>query len=312
MKVVTIGGGNGQTISLRALRALEPLPDITAVVTVFDSGGSSGRLRQELGILPPGDLLRAILALSSYDYPTLRKFFYTHRFTEPANLAGHSLGNLLIASLTQRTGDFFQALRSFGASLAIQGEVLPVSLASTNLILELGDGSRISGEFNIGSYRYQRETVRQKLSLEKEAEILPEAKAALDGADFIVLGPGDLYTSTLPNLLVKGMSDTLAGTRAKLTCVLNSANRVNGETFGFKASDYLAEFKKYLPRDFDYVIVQALPEQIAAKYAQVGWEAVFNDLGEVRARVIAANLELKERVGTNWQKLSEILKMIIK
>lgn len=307
-KIVTIGGGNGQTISLRALRSLEPLPDITAIVTVFDSGGSSGRLRKETGILPPGDLLRALLSLSSFDYPTLRKIFYTYRFSAPLDLAGHSLGNLLINFLHQQNGDFLETLNIFGQALNIKGRVLPVSLDRAELVLELGSGERIFGEYQIGSHSYSVSEVRQRLYLEPPARVLPQVKTAIETADFIILGPGDLFTSILPNLLVEGVTEAVREAPAKLVYILNSANRSGGETSGFKASDYLAEFRKYLDRDFDYIIVQALPEQIAFKYGQVGWEAVFNDLTDLPSRVIAANLELRERVGTNWQKLADVLR----
>lgn len=276
-KIVCIGGGTG---TYQILLGLKKYPvDLAAIVTMSDSGGSSGRLRQDLGILPPGDIRRTLLALSSLHIKkkTLKTLF-DFRFNN-GELAGHSLGNLLLAALTQITGRPDLAISEAAKILEVSGQVLPVTTESTELVARLADGTIVKGETNIDVRKIKPEIPISAVWLSPGGKVFSGAKKAILEADLIVLGPGDLYTSIIPNLLVSGTCQAIAGSGAKLVYICNLMTK-HGETDGFSVSDFLREIRKYLGRAgkrLSVVIVNTklkLPTSVSSWYKKYKSEPV--------------------------------------
>ena len=240
MKVVVIGGGTGSFTVLRGLK--DKVDGLSAVVSMFDSGGSTGLLRDEFGILPPGDVRRCLIALAD-ENDMLRKLFM-FRFDEHSSLQGHSFGNLFLTALTELTGGEAEAIRQASKILRIKGSVLPVSLDNCNVYAELENGLTIKGETNIDVPKHDPNLRIVKTWLVPEAKANPEAISAIIQADLVVIGPGDLFSSIIPNLLVKGIPEALKKTKAKKVYVCNLMTKP-GESTGFKASDFVSEIKKY-------------------------------------------------------------------
>lgn len=256
-KIVTIGGGSGSYTMLQGLKAF-PL-DITAVVTMFDSGGSSGILRDEMGILPPGDIRRCLVALADENQQKILRDLFNYRFEESGSMKGHSFGNLLLAALSSIYGSDIAAIKSASELLDLKGRVLPVSLDQSHLHAVLEDGTEIKGETNIDIPQHDGNLRIQKVYLDPPAHIYEETEAAIRDADLIVIGPGDLYTSLVPNLLVDGMSEALRARRGKVVAVCNLMTKW-GETAGFVASDFVRELLKYSKLEkFDYVLCNTEP-----------------------------------------------------
>jgi uncharacterized cofD-like protein len=250
--VVVIGGGHGQATLLRGLK--EFTHNITAIVTVADSGGSSGDLRRDFGVLPPGDIRNCLAALSS-DEALLSQVFQ-YRFKSGTGLEGHSLGNLLITALGEITGSFEDAVMESGKVLAIYGQVLPSTLTNVQLVGELedpetGEIRRIVGESELTNTPGRIHRVWLDPA---NTPAYPPAISAILNADLIIIGPGSLFTSLLPNLLVGGLADAIQSSRAEKFFICNVATE-RGETEGFNASDHLKVIEQHLGRDlFDLVI----------------------------------------------------------
>ena len=216
-KIVTIGGGAG---SFTVLKGLKKYPiAITAIVTTFDSGGSSGLLRDEFGILPPGDVRRCLVALSEEEKILRRLFMF--RFEKKSSLQGHSFGNLFLTALSSIFKDDNLAIEKAGELLNINGKVLPVSLSKSHLCATLEDGTIIEGETNIDIPKHDSESKIKKIFLEPKAKLNSKARKAIMEADIIVVGPGDLYTSIIPNFLVGGMLEAMKKTKAKKIYIAN-------------------------------------------------------------------------------------------
>ena len=279
-RIVVIGGGTGSYTVLQGLKRYTD--QLTAVVSVADDGGSSGRLRDEFGHLPPGDLRKCLLALAPTDEAgeTLRQLL-DYRFDRGAGLNGHSFGNLLLTALTEITGGPVEAIREAGRLLHIQGRVLPVTLESTRLVAQLADGTLIRGETNIDVRTVKPDTPIQRIYLDPEPEIHQETQEAILAADVIVIGPGDLYSSVLPNLLVKGVPQAIQKSGAIKVYVCNLMTK-HGETDGFRAPDFLAEVLHYLGpgTSIDHILLNdaALQEEQLERYAQEGSFPVAIDL----------------------------------
>jgi len=237
-KVVVIGGGSGLATLLRGLRDY-PI-DITAIVTMTDDGASSGRLRRDFKLLPPGDIRKCIAALSE-DETALTDLFQ-YRFKRGLGLGGHSLGNLLITAMKELTGNFELAIEEVSRLLNIRGKVLPATLDDVDLVARFDDGREVVGESKITNYGYKHKIVR--LSLSKKASTNPRAIDALLKADLIVLGPGSLYTSVIPNFLQKKMCKTLEATSAYRLYVCNVSTE-RGETTDFTVADHISELMSY-------------------------------------------------------------------
>ncbi len=241
-KIVVIGGGTGVFTVLSGLK--DYFSDLTAIVTMADDGGSAGILREEFGILPPGDIRRAIIALSASDNKILSELF-NYRFKEGSGLSGHSFGNLMITALERITGSFDKAISEASKILAVQGKVLPVTLQKTRLSAEFDDGEIIKGETNIDIPKNDGNRKIKEVWLEPAVKINPAAKKAILEADAVIIGPGDLYTSLIPNLLVKGVKEAIKSSKAKVIYFVNLMTKF-GETHGFRASQFVSELEKYI------------------------------------------------------------------
>ena len=257
-KIVVIGGGTGISNILQGLKGYPA--DLTAIVTMFDSGGSSGLLREEFGYPPFGDLRQCIMALGADGQETeaIRRAL-EFRFGSKTSLNGHSVGNLLLAALTSVNNDLEQALKDIGHILGVSGQVVPVTLEQSELCAELEDSQIIQGESNI-DFRSTPLPRITKIFLNPEVRANPKAIKAVLEADTLVFGPGDLYTSILPNLLVKGMVEAIDSCQATRLYVCNLMTKP-GETDGFKASDFIKEVTNYLnPGHLDWALINtAIP-----------------------------------------------------
>ncbi|MDF2716971.1 MAG: hypothetical protein K0R28_3896 [Paenibacillus sp.] len=289
-RIVVIGGGTGLSVMLRGLKE-KPL-DITAIVTVADDGGSSGVLRNELQIPPPGDIRNVLIALA--DVEPLLSQMLQHRFSSGAGLAGHSLGNLILAAMKDITGDFVAGVKALSRVLAVRGRVLPASDHQIILKAEMNDGSIVEGESNIPKAGGK---IKRVFIEPADVSPLEEAVEAIREADAILIGPGSLYTSILPNLLVPKLAETIMQSEAVKIFVCNVMTQP-GETDNFTVSDHLQAVYDHVGYHmFDYVIVNdgEIPPQVQSKYAEQGAKAVHLDMDEVTKlgyKVIADRLVL--------------------
>ncbi|MFH0797982.1 MAG: gluconeogenesis factor YvcK family protein [Candidatus Woesearchaeota archaeon] len=248
-KVVVIGGGTGSYTVLKGLKNHNL--DIVAIVSMSDDGGSSGILRDEFGVLPPGDLRKCIVALSE-STETMKEIFQ-YRFKNGC-LQGHNLGNLLITALGDITGDYETAVEEVSKILNIKGQVLPVTFSNSRLCAELENGDIIVGETNIDIPKHDGNLKIKNIFLKPEATANMKAIDAISNADLIVIGPGDLYSSVLCNLVVKGVSDAIRNSNAKKVYICNLMTKF-GETNNFMVSDFVKEIENYLGKGvLDYVI----------------------------------------------------------
>ena len=262
-KIVAIGGGTGLSVLLRGLR--EHTSNLTAVISVGDDGGSSGRLRRELGVLPPGDFRNCLVAMS--DDESLLSDLFQYRFDGGDGLKGHNFGNLFIAAMTEVTGNFEDALVESSRVLAVPGKVVPASVTGLRLVARFAGGGMVNGESNIT----ERGGRIERLSIEPErAAAHPLAVRAIEEADVIVLGPGSLYTSILPNLMVRGVANALRRTDATIVYVCNVATE-KGETDGYSVSAHVETLQSYTFDDIaDYVIANGNPPDLGQRFAGDG------------------------------------------
>lgn len=287
-KVVAIGGGTGLPAVLRGLKKYSV--DITAIVTVADDGGSSGMLRNELQIPPPGDIRNVLVSLSDVE-PVFEKLLQ-HRFKTDSGLNGHSLGNLLIAALTSITGDFVKGVRELSHILNVHGQVLPAADQSIVLCAVMSDGSIVEGESSIPEANKKIEHVFLKPA---DIQPLPESITAIREADLITLGPGSLYTSVIPNLLVPELAEEVIRSKARKVYVCNAMTQ-KGETDGFSASDHILAMNRHVGCSFIDTIIannQPIAPSIIERYAREGAEPVSVDRPKLEAQglsVISAPL----------------------
>jgi uncharacterized cofD-like protein len=296
LRVVAIGGGTGLSTLLRGLKrfvappatlgdpACDNLPclirELSAIVTVTDDGGSSGRLREDLNILPPGDLRNCLVALSEDEHLLSRLFQY--RFSH-GDLQGHSFGNLFLAALTGITGDFAQAVQTSSHILATRGRIFPSTTANATLSALMDDGSIVHGETNITA---SRRSISELMLSPADAGPLPETLDAIATADLITLGPGSLYTSLITNLLVHGIPEALASARANRVYICNLMTQAN-ESLGLTASQHIEKIFTHAggARIFDYALVNTSPisPPTLAQYARFGQSPIEADLNRIRA-----------------------------
>ncbi len=316
LKIVAIGGGTGLSTLLRGLRpyaappaiSSRPAVDITAIVTVTDDGGSSGRLRREFDVLPPGDIRNCMVALSEDEALLSRLFQY--RFPSGRGLKGHSFGNLFLAALSNVTGDFAQAVRVSSEVLAIGGRIYPST--ATNVLLEaiLEDDSKVAGETEISKSRRRIERIVLR---PRRCRPLPETLQAIAEADLITFGPGSLFTSVIPNLLVEGIPDAIRRSPAVKAYVVNLMWQP-GETVNFSASDHVKAILKHSCDGLlDCVVVNTRPisSPLKRKYARERAQPVENDLDhlqELGVTIVAADLLVqKETVRHDSDALARIV-----
>ncbi|MGI6096835.1 MAG: gluconeogenesis factor YvcK family protein [Dethiobacteria bacterium] len=293
-KIVAIGGGTGLSTLLRGLK--EYTSNITAVVTVTDDGGSSGRLRGELGILPPGDIRACLLALA--DTEPLMESLFGYRFRRGKTLEGHSFGNIFIAAMTDILG-FEAALQEFSKVLAVRGRVLPVTLDNIRLIAEDEQGKLIYGETNIS---LSKVPIKRIFLDPPHCRPLPEVLQAIREADAIVMGPGSLLTSVLPNLLVPQIAEAIRESKAPRFYICNIMTQA-GETDDFSAADHLETLQRYAGRDLvDYIVVNTqrfISRRVLERYHEEGAKIVdvdFARLNLLGIKILAAPLLNKEEV----------------
>ena len=317
-RVVAIGGGTGLSMLLRGLKHYvsrrrqesqrHPIIDLAAIVTVSDDGGSSGRLRREYSVLPPGDIRNCMVALSQDEALLGRLFQY--RFQAGRGLRGHSFGNLFLTALTHVTGDFAEAVRVSGEVLAIRGRIFPATLENVSLAALMTDGTTVLGETKIaGSGKKIR-----RLSLRpRQVNPLPEVLEAIREANLILIGPGSLYTSILPNLLVSGVAEAIEGSSATRVYIANLMTQP-GETDGLSLAEHVSALSEHTRRKLiDWVVAsnQAVSPSVAVRYRKEGAEPVRIDLPELQrlgVRTLLDNL-LEEHgvVRHNAARLSQLL-----
>jgi len=304
LRVVAIGGGTGLSTLLRGLKRFVPAPrtaasfnsgirpavltppsmpclirQLSAIVTVTDDGGSSGRLREDLNMLPPGDVRNCMVALSEDEHLLSQLFQY--RFSQ-GDLEGHSFGNLFVAALTGITGDFAQAVQTSSQILATRGRIYPSTTANATLSARMDDGTLVEGETNITA---SRQTIAELMLSPADAQPLPETLAAIAAADLITLGPGSLYTSLICNLLVGGIPEALAASHATRVYICNLMTQAN-ESLGLTASQHIEKiFDHAGEKIFDYALINTAPVRQAtlAQYAREGQMPIEPDLDRIRA-----------------------------
>jgi len=267
--ITTIGGGTGTFNVLSGLGKNKKL-NLAAIVTVADSGGSTGELRDEFGILPPGDVRRAIVALSE-DTEVVRRLF-EYRFKEGRSIAGHTVGNLLLTALSDIMGDFERGIEELSEMFSVRGKVIPVTLDNVSLGVTLENGDQIVGETDIDIPKHDATIPIRDAFLLGGGCLNPRAKESIENSDYVIIGPGDLYTSIVPNLLCTGMVDAIRNTKAKIIYVCNVMTK-HGETDGFFVEDFVRVLEQYIGAGrIDYVLVNTgeLRADLLRKYEAEG------------------------------------------
>jgi len=322
VRIVALGGGTGLSMLLRGLKehvgagpsrarargAERSIADLAAIVTVTDDGGSSGRLRRDYRVLPPGDIRNCLVALS--DDEALLGHLFQYRFPAGRGLRGHSFGNLFLTALSHVSGDFTEAVRVSGQILAIRGRIFPSTLANVTLEATLENGRRVRGETRI---THSRKTVRRLALVPRRVKPLPDALEAIMEADLILLGPGSLYTSILPNLLIPEIAQAISRSRAPRVYIANLMTQP-GETTGYTVADHVRAILKHTPRRIiDWVVVNRRPvsPEVARRYRGQGAEPVVCNVGELQKlglRVILDDL-LEEHgvIRHNSRRLTRLL-----
>ncbi len=294
LRVVAIGGGTGLSTLLKGLKRFVHTPaeissaqtatpvirDLCAVVTVSDDGGSSGRLRKEFNMLPPGDIRNCIVALSE-DEALLSKLF-RHRFDKGSGLEGHSFGNLFLAALTSLTSDFSEAVRLSSEILLTRGHIYPATTSNIELEALMEDGTRVRGETNITASKGR---IKELFLVPPNVEPMPQTLEAIAHADIITIGPGSLFTSLIPNLLVRGISQAIVDSEATKIYVCNLMTQAN-ESLGLTAADHIRALNAHAQKPlFDYALINRKPvsNDLKAKYALEGACQIVNDLDAIEA-----------------------------
>ena len=293
LKVVAIGGGTGLSTLLKGLKSYvipsgtaEPVPDrhliseLSAVVTVSDDGGSSGRLRKEFNMLPPGDIRNCIVALSE-DEALLSRLFQ-HRFRQGSGLEGHSFGNLFLAALTSITSDFAEAVRLSAEILLTRGHIFPATTSNVELEAFMEDGTRVRGETRITASKGR---IKELVLVPADVKPMPQTLEAIASADLITIGPGSLFTSLIPNLLVQGISQAVVESPAIKVYICNLMTQAN-ESLGLTAADHIRALDQHAGRRiFDYALVNRTPasSNLKAQYALEGASQIVADLEAIEA-----------------------------
>ena len=303
-KVVTIGGGTGSFMLLSGLK--EHPVEISAIVSMADDGGSTGQLRDQLGVLPPGDVRQCLVALCD-ESEKLRNLM-NYRFDD-GDLQGHSFGNLFLSALEKTEGSFLKGVEEASKILKIRGQVIPVTGADTDLMVTLSDGTELSGEHEINTNEQVVSKGIQKVYLAPAAEANPVAVQKILEADLIVIGPGNHYCSIVPNLLVKGIPEALQQTKAKVVYNVNLVNKA-GHTTGFTAERYAAEINRFIGANrIDYIILNtAVPEEhLVELYQQEGETVVVSDKHNHAGRYQVVEVDILQQTKVVHQKSAEAL-----
>ena len=294
-EVLVVGGGTGNHTTLTGLRNEEC--NLAAVVAMTDSGGSSGRLRDELGQLPPGDIRQCLMALAD-ESPrgNLMRRLFDYRFSSGNGLSGHNFGNLLLTALTEVTGNTITAIEEASQLLGIRGRVLPVTLTHSTLVARLENGGELFGESTIDLRRDNLDVGIDYIRLDPKAYVYPPVLEAIEKADAIILGPGDIYTSVLPNLLVEDVAEAINASKAVKVHICNLMTKP-GESDGFKASSFVRLLMDYLGTStpLDYLVFNSspFPKRLLLRYAadrQYPVELDLEECGHVVREVVTSPL----------------------
>ena len=307
-KIVVVGGGTGLSTILRGLKSITN--NLTAVVTVGDDGGSSGRLRDEFGVLPPGDIRNCIAALGDED--ALINELFQYRFKKGTGLEGHSFGNLFLSVLCEITGDMFSAVKESSKVLAIRGRVLPSTLDDMRLSAQMEDGRVVQGESNIPEAGGK---IKRLFCEPENPKALKEVIDAIKSADIILMGPGSLYTSVIPNLLIDEIAKTISKSKAHKAYICNVMTQP-GETDGYTVSDHVKAILKHAKYDniIDTVFINnELPENLAEKYELAGSFPVKYDRDEIKKlklKVIGRKLIEEDKDGFVRHSYSRLARLV--
>ena len=292
-KIVVIGGGTGTFTILSGLKKYPQL-DISVIVSMMDDGGSNRIIRDEFGLLPTSDIRQCIVALASSDSDeTLRKLF-TYRYENGIGITGMTFGNLFMAALTDiYGGNQKKAIEETCEMLAVKGKVIPVTFEKTNLVATYANGKQVLGEHCIDEP--DRKTGKSRitnLQVFPKIEANEDALKAINSADLIILGPGDFYTSILPNIVVDGIAQKIARSKGKVVFVMNLMTKY-GQTIGFTATDFISEVRKYLGKNPDIVLInkeKKIPHTVLSKYKEEKADLVFDDIKESKIKIIRKKL----------------------
>ncbi len=305
-RIVAIGGGTGLSMLLSGLKLHSS--NLTGIVTVTDTGGSSGRLRDELDILPPGDIRNCLVALADAE-PLIRDLFQ-YRFEDGSGLKGHSFGNLFITALSKVTGDFERAIKESSKVLAIRGRVIPSTLNQVSLVAEFTDGKVIEGETNITSYG---KAIKRVSLRPADCPATVEALEAIEQAELIVMGPGSLYTSILPNLLIKDILEKILESDALKIFIINAMTQP-GETERYSAYDHIQALISHTDAriiDACFISTQLIPKSLLARYRETNSYPVELDIARIRERgyeiVDGSILKLDGQVRHDAEKLAKTI-----
>ncbi len=277
-RIVCIGGGTGTFVTLSGLKAYTP--NLSAIVTMSDSGGSNKRIRDEFGLLPTSDIRQCLIALSAEKGPTgLLRQLFMYRFEKGTGIKGMTFGNLFMAALSDILGSQEEAIKQTGKVLRILGKVIPVSFTDTNLYATYENGQVVSEEHLIDEPTHDGTLRITHIELKPEAQANPQALDVIKKADLIVLGPGDLYTSLLPNLLVENISEAIRKSKAKKVYVMNLMTKY-GQTYNVTGTGHIQVLEKFIGKSIDYVLVNSSPylEKIMQKYEAMKEFPVVDDL----------------------------------
>lgn len=302
-RVVVIGGGTGTHTVLRGLKRYKKQLQISVAVTMADSGGSTGRLRDEFGYLPVGDARMALAALASDldKHEDLLRDLFLYRFAKGNGLSGHNFGNIFLVALTDILGSEYEAIQAAGKVLRVQGDVLPVCHERVDLVAEYANGTIVTGEHEIDEPKDEAQDKHRivNLSVTPSAKVSEQAEQAILDADLIVLGPGDLYTSVLANCVVDGVATAIRHSGAKVVVVSNLMTKY-GQTSGFGTKEHLAEIVKYTEVVPDYLLFNTapFPDDLQKRYAKENEFPVVNNGVVEDCKLIEADLLAKEAVQT--------------
>ena len=283
-KITAMGGGTGTFVVLSGLK--QHNVDLGVIVNMMDSGGSTGRLRVQLGVLPPGDIRQCLVALS--EAPDLWRRLFLYRF-EGGDFDGHNFGNVFLSALEKVSKNYDEVLKTASFVLKTKGKVLPVTHEKTHLCVEYASGTVVKGEADIDSNIYKQSTIK-KAFLEPSVAAYPQAIQRIMKSDMIIIGPGDLYTSIIPLFLVDGISEALQTTKAKLVYVVNLMTKA-GQTNNYTAKDHVTDIEHYLGRSIDAIVMHkgTLNESIVNWYESHHEHTVKDDLGKDR-RIVRADI----------------------
>ncbi len=289
MKITLIGGGTGTSTVLEGLKKFRDL-ELSVIVGMMDDGGSNAVVRDEFGLLPLSDLRKSIIALSGENENNILRNLFTYRFSQGNGLKGHTLGNLLMIAMTEITGSEIEAIEMFKYLFNVQGNIVPVTLDKVRLVAEYANGLRVKGEHLIDEPDIKSSIV--KFYLDKRARAYKGALECIYDSEYIIVGPGDLYTTTLANIVVEGIAQALQKSKAKLIFIPNLMSKI-GQTRGLTMNSMIGIVEGYIGRQFDYILINngRIPKVAYQRYIEDGEHIFEDDLKDVRRRsVIKADL----------------------